>query len=451
MSPPAGGLTPTTVSAALLRHRSRPGLAISHPRGSWTWSELRDRVDEAAASMASLPRGARVCVDTEDALAAVPPLLAAEVSGVCVVPLAAGLVAAERARRLEQARAHRGPSPGVLVYTSGTTGEARGVRLPYGALTDSALRVAAATGLEAGDAWLGVLPLSHVGGLGALLRCLLRGATLVLRDRFDATETAELLASGAVTHGSFVARMLERTLDAGTVPWSGAVRFLMVGGGPTAPAVLARAREAGLPVFATYGMTEAGSTVTLERPGGPLVPPSAGRPLDGVAVRIAADGVVEVQTPSALEGYDPPHESPLRAGWVRTQDLGALLPDGRLVILDRRSDLIVTGGENVAPAAVEAVLAEDPDVDEVAVVGVSDASWGQRVVAVVRLRAGAPGTDAIAARSRDRLAPHERPKDWVVAADPLPRDGVGKLRRSEVRALLDARARAVGVSPSASS
>lgn len=450
-----------SLAAALARHvAERPDApALVHPATTWTWAELAARVDAARRAAPREDSGARVPLD-DDALTFVPRLLAA--SG-CLVPLSPRLPADERARRVAAVARFEGPAPGVIVHTSGTTGTARAVRLSYAALLTSARMVVDATGLRVGHAWISALPLHHVGGLGVVLRCVLAGATMVLQDRFDADATAAALRSGDVTHGSFVARMLERALDAGPCA-SPALRCLMVGGGPTAAPLMERARGAGLPVYATYGMTEAASTLTLQRPGD-LEPPSAGAPLDGVRLRIAEDDAIEVLTPAAMDGYDPlPDEGadgldvptspdPTAAttafavvdGWMRTRDIGRLLPDGRLVVLDRRHDLIVSGGENVSPARVEEVLAAHPLIDEVAVVGEPDPTWGQRVVAVLRLSeaSSAPGArtgsephdpdDAIAAWARARLAPHEVPKRWVVATDPLPRDDAGKLRRREVR------------------
>lgn len=438
-------LPPITLAAALGLHAQRnpDGLALSHPTAQRTWSELAALVDEATVQLSDRGAGERVFVDTRHVTAVVPQLIAAEAAGVCLVPLAGALDDVERARRISASAAFAGPAPGLLIFTSGTTGEARGVRLSYRALRASASMVVQATRLKAGGGWLSALPLSHVGGIGVVFRCVLAGATMLLRDRFDPTETAALLSSGGVTHGSFVARMLARTLDASAprVPTSPALVALMVGGGPTAEALLKRARLGGLPVLATYGMTEAGSTLTLERRGGPYSPPSAGFPLPGVEVRIGDDQVVEVRSPTLMEGYDPPYDEPDAGGWFRTNDVGRLLPDGRLVVLDRRIDLIVTGGENVSPARVEAVLASDAQVAEAAVIGLSDPSWGQRVVAMVRLVDGVGSVDArlrsLAARVRPLLAPHERPKDWRAVTESLPRNRLGKLLRGELRDSLD--------------
>jgi len=414
------------LAAAWVRHATETpdAPALVHPRARWTWADLAARV----AATQSEP--ATHFVDAQDVPAFLVRLLAAERDGACLVPLASGLDDDERERRLALPIA---PFPGLVVFTSGTTGLARGVRLPFARLLASARVVSEATDLQRGDAWLSALPMSHVGGIAVALRCVLRGAAMLLDDRFEPHRSAQHLAQHA-THASFVARSLERTLEVGLPP-SPSLKAVMVGGGPTTPALLSRCRALGVPALATYGMTEAGSTITLESPTGPHAPPSAGAPLPGVSLRIAGDDTIEVCTPSRMEGYLGEPSAPATA-WLRTRDLGRLLPDGRLVVLDRRSDLIVSGGENVSPWRVEQVIAEDPSVVEVAVVGRADPSWGQRVVAVVRLVVESPEPaeilDALTARCRDRLAAHERPKDWVIAAEPLPRDSAGKLRRRDI-------------------
>ena len=436
----------SSLQQALERHAAeRPDhVALDADGVCWTWAELAARVAVQADTWEQ-GDGARVQALMSPPETGVVNLLAGERTALCIVPVVEGLPEGEARRREEEASRSRGPSPGVLIYTSGTTGNARGVRLTYEALQTSARMVISAVDLKAGDAWYSSLPMSHVGGIGVVVRCVLAGARMVLRRRFDPLDSAAWMTRGA-THMSMVARMLERVLNVsreelrasrGAHPAlvHGRLKLIMVGGGPTSPALLRRAEAARLPVRLTYGMTETGSTLTLEQGGGEGRSVSAGFPLDGLQLRIGEGDIIEVKSPAMMEGYDPTggeDVSPFTAdGWLRTQDVGQLLEDGRLVVFDRRSDLIVTGGENVAPARVEGVIASHHSVDEVAVIGLPDDSWGQRVVAVVRTKGGAelPPLDWF----RARMAPHELPKDWVVSVEPLPRDGAGKLRRREVR------------------
>ena len=336
--------------------------------------------------------------------------------------------------------------PLAVFFTSGTEGPPKGALLTAGALLASARAAVDLLGLEAGGAWLSALPLFHVGGLGAALRCALAGAALWQHERFDAAAAADDLASGA-THASLVAVTLARALDAlGARPVTERLRAVMVGGGPVPAALLARARAAHVPVVQTYGLTEAASHVCCERPddadgatAGPAVPGTDVRIVsaDGAPLPPETAGIIEVRGASLFAGYlDDPDATAraLRGGWLRTGDLGTLDAHGRLVVHTRRLDLIVTGGENVYPAEVEAALLTHPAVAEAAVLGEADATWGQRVVAVVALRAPA-SLDELVAHCRLRLAAFKVPRVLRVV-ESLPRTPVGKLDRRALREAL---------------
>src|SRR5205807_1709787 len=225
----------------------------------------------------------------------------------------------------------------------------------------------------------------------------------------------ELMDPGrGVTLVSLVPTMLSRLLDAGLrAPPS--LRWALLGGGPIAPALLERAHAAGVPVAPTYGMTEACSQIATH-----------GWPLPGVEIAVAGDGEVLVRGPNVAAGC-------LGAdGWLHSGDLGALDDRGRLAITGRKADTIVTGGENVAPTEVEAVLLEHPAVAEAAVHGRADPEWGEAVVATVVLRAGLRvEPDELRAFCGARLARFKVPKS-VTFAGRLPRTESGKLLRREL-------------------
>jgi O-succinylbenzoic acid--CoA ligase len=194
---------------------------------------------------------------------------------------------------------------------------------------------------------------------------------------------------------------------------------VLLGGAPAGRVLLERARDAGFPVCPSYGLTQACSTVTVAEPGDVE---TAGRAIPGVGVAIAADG--EIVVSGATVGVSPA---------LRTGDLGRLDPDGRLVVTGRKGDMIVTGGENVAPAEVEAVLAEHPAVAEAAVFGRPDPLWGEAVTALVVPRAGAAvDAEELRRRCADRLAGFKVPKA-IQLVDALPRTESGKLRRAALR------------------
>jgi O-succinylbenzoic acid--CoA ligase len=241
--------------------------------------------------------------------------------------------------------------------------------------------------------------------------------------------------------------MLARVLDRDAGPFAPSLRAVLVGGGPIPEPLLARARARGLPVLPTYGLTEAASQVATAAPGDADRPAgSVGRALPGITVRIgAADtegfGEILVRGPTVMAGYlgrADDTAAGLRNGWLHTGDLGRLDDEGRLTVADRRSDLIVTGGENVYPREVETVLLAHPAVREAAVYGVTDPEWGQRVAAAVVARADATlDGEALRAWCGERLAAFKVPRAIALVAA-LPRTTGGKLQRRRLRAAADA-------------
>ena len=338
---------------------------------------------------------------------------------------------------------------GLCVFTSGTTGRARMARLSWDALECSAAAVAAATELGPGDCWLSPLPLAHIGGVGVLFRALHSGATAEFLEDFDPQQVVTRIRSGEITHLSLVARMLERILEQSGGDFSGsALRWVLVGGGPTPLGLVEDARRAGLPVATTYGLTEAGSTVSLHRPGMESSGPrDAGWLLPHIELEIQASasgepGEILVRGPSLFGGYEG-EEGRTAESWFATGDWGRLDQDGRLHLEDRRQDLIVSGGENVYPAELEARLRDREEVEEVCVLGLPDSTWGQRVVAVLRLTALAAddpkaALGRLAAWCAAELPPWERPKAWELRDEPLPRTALLKLKRGELKDLFSA-------------
>jgi o-succinylbenzoate---CoA ligase len=332
----------------------------------------------------------------------------------------------------------------AILFTSGTTGTPKAARLPVRALLASAEASGANLGASAQDFWLCNLPLFHVGGLAMAVRCAVDGAALLLHRRFDAEATARSLAEEGVTHTSLVARTLALTLEAGAR--GDGLRVALVGGGPLPSALAVRARTAGFPVLQTYGLTEAASQVATERPS-EADGTSCGQVLPGLALRLEAEGggaarvgeagEIQVQGPTVMAGYLDDAEASARAlagGWLHTGDVGCLDARGRLTVLARRLDLILSGGENVYPAEVEAVLAAHPGVAEAAVVGRTSAAWGEVPVAAVVLRPGA-GVDGLLDWARGRLAGFKVPAE-VVAVAALPRTASEKVDRAALRRVL---------------
>jgi O-succinylbenzoic acid--CoA ligase len=296
----------------------------------------------------------------------------------------------------------------LVVATSGTTGAPRGVVLTHAAVAASARATSSRLGVApTHDRWLACLPLAHVGGLSVVTRALVTGTPLTVLPGFDAEQVTTEARAGA-TLVSLVATALAR-IDASLF------RTIILGGSrPPVP------RPAN--TVATYGMTETGSGVVYD-----------GLPLDGVEVRIDEAGEVWLKGPMLLRCYRDGTDPKDAGGWLATGDIGEWRPGGRLHVLGRRGDLIITGGENVWPEAVEAVLALHPAVAEVAVVGPLDAEWGQVLTAVV-VPAGAgppPTLDSLRALAKEHLPAFAAPRALRLMAA-LPRTNLGKIKRSEL-------------------
>ena len=304
----------------------------------------------------------------------------------------------------------------TIMHTSGTAAAPRPVALSYDNWLWNAIGSALALGLDPQERWLCPMPLAHVGGLSVQLRSAIYATTVVLHDRFDTEAVLGALMdpARAVTLVSLVPTMLARLLDAG-LREPPTLRWALLGGGPIAPALLLAAGAAGVNVAPSYGMTEACSQIATN-----------GLALLGTELRIADDGEILVRGPSVARGALGDD------GWLHTGDLGALDGRGRLTITGRKADRIVSGGENIAPAEVEAVLLEHPAVADAAVVGVPDPEWGEAVAAYVVLRAGmASDGEALRAHCARKLAGFKVPKAIRLVSG-LPRGETGKLRRRDL-------------------
>lgn len=335
----------------------------------------------------------------------------------------------------------------TIIYTSGTSGRPKGAMLTWGNHWWSAVGSALNLGLHPDDCWLACMPLFHVGGLAIVLRSVIYGIPVVLHRSFDAAAVNRAIDEGGATQVSVVAAMLRRMLDERSGrPYPQSLRTVLLGGGPAPRSLLDDCVRLGVPVVQTYGLTEAASQVATLSPADALRRlGSAGKPLFPTEVQIERQGrsmppgepgEILVRGPTVMAGYfNAADESRrvLRDGWLHTGDIGYLDEDGYLYVLDRRDDLIITGGENVYPAEVEAVIEAHPAVLEAGVTAVPDARWGQAVAATVVLRPGAvAGACELAHFCRERLAGYKVPAHWRFR-EALPRNAAGKLLRRVLR------------------
>jgi o-succinylbenzoate---CoA ligase len=326
--------------------------------------------------------------------------------GPALLPLHPSLPKQEHDRLLTELRPELGVDDDVVVViaTSGSTGAAKGVELTRTALEHSARASLRRLGSERGERWLCCLPPSSIGGLQVLVRSLLLGVEPVMLPRFDVHAVATADAQAV----SLVPTMLHRLLSAG-VDLS-RFRHILLGGasGPAVPGVTR-----------TYGMTETCGGCVYD-----------GVPLDGVEVTVDG-GRIRIRGPVLARGYRGHAPLPLTEdGWLITDDLGRWV-DGRLQVRGRADDVIVSGGANVVPARVAAVLAEHPSVAEAAIVGRPDAEWGERVVALVVPAGPPPDLPSLRTFLADRLASHELPRELVLV-DHLPLLPSGKIDRRRI-------------------
>lgn len=328
-------------------------------------------------------------------------------------------------------------SEAVVIFSSGTGGRSRPIPLTAGNFLWSALSGAARIGSHPEDRWLACLPMSHVGGLSILLRSVLLGTTMLVHERFEMRAVLRALAEDGASLVSLVPTTLARLLEGGAPITAPRLRCALIGGAGAPVESLQDARAQGLEVCPTYGATEACSQIATLAPGGEFVETGfVGAPLLHTHVRVVGprgealahgeEGALEILGPTVSPSAGG------ETGWFRSGDIGRLDEAGRLTVLGRRDDVIVTGGENVSPSEVEAVLLGIDSIAEVAVGPVADPRWGQAVAAWVVPAAGcAVEIEALRERCAPLLAPHKRPRKLTVM-DSLPRTSLGKLRRAEL-------------------
>jgi O-succinylbenzoic acid--CoA ligase len=343
-------------------------------------------------------------------------------------------------------------APALVLFTSGTTAAAKPVRLSRRAIAAAAMAATERLALTPADLWLGCLPPDHIGGISIILRAMVSGCRLWLLPRFDEAAVTAACDQGA-TGVSVVPTMLHRLImRRGDQPWSPTLRRLLTGGGPLSADLIARCTALGLAPCQTYGLTEAASQVcTLAPAEAAAHPGSAGRPVRGMAVAIRDDaghdlptgatGRIWISGDSLCDGYEDDRldvRTPARGTdgplWFPTGDLGSLDANGFLTVVGRHDDVIVSGGENIAPAEIEAVLERHPAIREAGVYALPDAEWGQVVIAAL-VPHDHPIVDAeLEAFLIAHLSRFKRPRRWRWVAE-LPRTASGKLQRTRLGAI----------------
>ncbi|SIT85795.1 o-succinylbenzoate--CoA ligase [Edaphobacillus lindanitolerans] len=462
-------------------HVSPDRTALSCGEEKWTFRELADEALDMAGKLrtAGLEEGTRVGLLLESGPEAVFLIHGALLAGLelvmlnsrlteaeldyqvrdseaaCVIAsdrllekagpeaLSAGRLAASEGATLDPAAVWPEDRTMTIMYTSGTTGFPKGVRQTAGNHFSSAVASVLNMGLSDDDVWLCAMPLFHISGFSILMRSLLYGMEVRLQTKFDEEAAAREIAEGTVTRISVVsatlARLLNRLEESG-LRASGNFRTMLAGGGPVPVPYIRRAQALGIPILQTYGMTETSSqTATLSAEEAVRKAGSSGKPLFLNRIRIEGaeapgeEGEILVSGPHVTPGYvgkfsDHPAQTD---GWLHTGDIGRIDEEGFLYVLDRRSDLIVSGGENVYPAEVEQALVSHPSVLEAGVTGMPDDRWGEVPAAFIVVRTEV-GEEELRDFCAERLASYKVPKA-IIFTDDLPRNASNKLLRRELK------------------
>jgi len=412
-------------------------VALKHGRETYTFDQLAALTQDRLTELRDLPPVPYAVTGTST-LQTVVTLYALFERRVPVLLLHPRLSAGEREAEMRAAAGHDlggiGDAAAVL-HTSGTTGAPRGAVLTRAALLASAQASAANLGWFEGDCWLLAMPLGRIGGLSILTRCLAARKAVALESAFDAAALPARIDATRSTLVSLVPTMLAQALEAHP-QWTAPahLRAVLVGGAAAPVSLLQRAAERNLPLVITYGCTETCSQIVATPYARRYAAAEcgAGRALPGVELRVE-QGRLQARGAMLMAGYLG--EAPRSADdWFDTGDLGAIDAQGYVHVQARRSDLLITGGENVYPAEVERVLQHCPGVRDAGVFGVADPLWGQTVAAALVI-SGDPPDDAILIEYLGaRLAPHKRPRQ-ICFVRSLPHTAAGKLDRAALERL----------------
>lgn len=347
----------------------------------------------------------------------------------------------------------------AIIYTSGTSGKPKGVQLTYGNHFHSAIALGLNLGIEPDHNWLICMPLYHVGGLSIIWRSVIYGIGIILHQRFEPEAVIDAVKSEQVTITSLVPTMLSRILahdrfKASLNQWQ-KLHCILLGGAATHHELLEQCCQLRLPIAPTYGLTEAASHVTTLLPhqvadklgsSGQTLLCGSTHPFGNRLRIISIDreqelppnqvGQILVKGTNVMAGYvNRPHDEAIKDGWLHTGDLGYLDSEGFLYVVSRRSDLIVSGGENIYPAEIESILASHPQVEEACVVGIGDREWGQ-IVAVAIASQNPPSLKEIREFCHDcHLASYKLPKALYLVSS-IPKTASGKLCRQEVQSMI---------------
>lgn len=394
-------------------------IAVRTAEQAWSFAEWREAAHDLART---LPAGLAPLLMSGDSLGLARHASACSVAGRAFWPLAQG--AALPAVPAAQ------PGIALIISTSGSEGQPRPVLLANAQLNAAAAASNSRLPLGPGDLWLNCLPLCHIGGQSILWRCARAAAGMLLHKGFSVEAVAGDLARFPVSHISLVPTMLARLLELDVKP-PPSLRVALIGGAALSQPLHDRARAAGWPLCPSYGMSETAAQLATHTPAdGPWHEGLVGRPMPGHEMEISAEGRIRIRGPQVMAGYLDGNGLDA-AGWLTTGDLGEIDGDGRLTVTGRADDMLISGGIKVHPLTVESCLAACPGIRDVAVTGLPDPVWGQRIVALI---VGSTSAEQLLAHAREHLPAAARPRQ-IRILDGLPRNAAGKLERAALHEL----------------